>query len=203
MDYYNIYCQNISILVGEVPDKKRKGYRKMEYTDDLVEKCLKGKVPQKIFIKGDADELLEAIKSKCQQYIEAAGGYVVNSAGQSLVIFRNGLWDLPKGKVENGEKIEDAAIREVIEETGITSPVIEKKLFETYHFYRWKEQSPICFKKTYWFKMSYNGEQFTEPQLGEGITEALWVDETRLSEMVSKTHRNLKILFSLQKDGLL
>ncbi len=175
----------------------------MEYTDDLVEKCLKGKVPQKIFIKGDADELLEAIKSKCQQYIEAAGGYVVNSAGQSLVIFRNGLWDLPKGKVENGEKIEEAAIREVIEETGITSPVIEKKLFETYHFYRWKEQSPICFKKTYWFKMSYNGEQFTEPQLGEGITEALWVDETRLSEMVSKTHRNLKILFSLQKDGLL
>src|SRR5690554_763046 len=51
--------------------------------------------------------------------IEAAGGLVLNSNQEVLLIYRRGVWDLPKGHVEEGETIETAAIREVQEETGL------------------------------------------------------------------------------------
>ena len=50
--------------------------------------------------------------------IEAAGGVVVNDCGQWLMIRRNGRWDLPKGHLECGERIEERAAREIEEETG-------------------------------------------------------------------------------------
>ena len=43
--------------------------------------------------------------------IEAAGGVVVNDCGQWLMIRRNGRWDLPKGHLECGERIEECAAR--------------------------------------------------------------------------------------------
>ena len=51
--------------------------------------------------------------------IEAAGGVVVNDCGQWLMIRRNGRWDLPKGHLECGERIEECAAREIEEETGV------------------------------------------------------------------------------------
>ena len=67
--------------------------------------------------------------------IEAAGGLVYNSDKKALMIFRNGKWDLPKGKIELGELIEECAIREVEEECGIYDLQIENKLIDTYHTY--------------------------------------------------------------------
>ena len=57
--------------------------------------------------------------------IEAAGGVVVNDCGQWLMIRRNGRWDLPKGHLECGERIEECAAREIEEETrrGGATPV--------------------------------------------------------------------------------
>ena len=51
--------------------------------------------------------------------IIAAGGLVTNENNELLMIFRRGKWDLPKGKLDKGETIEECAIREVEEETGI------------------------------------------------------------------------------------
>ena len=51
--------------------------------------------------------------------ILAAGGLVTNAQGEILWIFRRGFWDLPKGKLDDGETIQSCAIREVEEETGI------------------------------------------------------------------------------------
>ena len=51
--------------------------------------------------------------------IDAAGGLVRDSNGQYLLILRNGIWDLPKGKREKGEDVARTAVREVMEETGI------------------------------------------------------------------------------------
>ena len=48
--------------------------------------------------------------------IEAGGGLVSDAGGRVLMIFRNGRWDLPKGKLEPGERIEECAVREVSEE---------------------------------------------------------------------------------------
>ena len=73
----------------------------------------------------------------CMNYFEvvSAGGVVVNQRGNVLWILRNGHWDIPKGKVEMGEKLEEAALREVTEETGIKDIKIIDDLITTYHTY--------------------------------------------------------------------
>ena len=52
-------------------------------------------------------------------FIEAAGGLVRNSENNYLFILKNNCWDLPKGKIDIGEKHEHAAIREIKEETNL------------------------------------------------------------------------------------
>ena len=64
--------------------------------------------------------------------IEAAGGVVVNDCGQWLMIRRNGRWDLPKGHLECGERIEECAAREIEEETGVRASVV-RPLCDTLH----------------------------------------------------------------------
>ena len=73
---------------------------------------------------------------KIFKIVEAAGGLVKNSNGAYLFIFRNKRWDLPKGKVQKNEIINEAAIREVIEETGVKNLRIKKSLPTTYHVYK-------------------------------------------------------------------
>ena len=63
--------------------------------------------------------------------VRAAGGLVENSEGAFLFIFRNGKWDLPKGKMEKGEKKKETALREVEEECGISGHSIKRKLLTT------------------------------------------------------------------------
>ena len=65
--------------------------------------------------------------------LEAAGGIVMNNEKERLFIYRFGKWDLPKGKIENGESIKEAALREVQEETGISRPTIITGLPSTFH----------------------------------------------------------------------
>ena len=54
-----------------------------------------------------------------------AGGLILNQYNEVLFIFRKNLWDLPKGKVEFYETLEKAALREVIEETGVLENCLE------------------------------------------------------------------------------
>ena len=202
MTSYILYCGKTSITVGgngTEPEFAKK--EKIEYYDTFIKDCLDGKFPGfDFFIAGDGDELLSMLKKQFT-YIESAGGYVLNNVGQSLVIFRNGLWDLPKGKVEEGESVEEAAVREVMEETGIARPEIVRKLTQTYHFYRWKDSPQIFMKCTYWFLMEYKGNGKTNPQTEEGITTAMWADDGMIDEMIARTHRNLHVLFQFKKDG--
>ena len=65
------------------------------------------------------------------KHIIAAGGVVFrieHEVVSILLIFRNGVWDLPKGKLEKGESIEMCASREVSEETGTLSLANQGKL---------------------------------------------------------------------------
>src|SRR5690554_4847252 len=73
------------------------------------------------------------------KHIEAAGGVVFNNSGKLLWIYRLDKWDLPKGKIESGESIEQAAVREVEEECGISNLEIIKQIPTTYHMYYHKE----------------------------------------------------------------
>ena len=101
--------------------------------------------------------------------IQAAGGLVFNKENQLLCIKRNGLWDLPKGKIEKHEDQRAAALREVMEETGINMINISDKIGETYHAYR--EEDSILLKETHWYKMNSSNYSDLKPQTEEGISE--------------------------------
>jgi ADP-ribose pyrophosphatase YjhB (NUDIX family) len=192
----NLYCGYALITLGMEADGE---YREVEYYDGLPADCLDGLVRGKLLIRGNAEQLFGIIKNDCK-YVEAAGGYVLNSFGQSLIIIRNGLYDLPKGKIEPGEDPETAAVREVNEETGV-SPKIERKLLNTYHFYRWGDEKEVTVKKTYWYLMTLQGNSATKPQTEEGITSCLWMDDAMIDDVTKRTHRNLKIIFDLKRNG--
>lgn len=116
--------------------------------------------------------------------VEAAGGLVENEDGNWLFIYRNEMWDLPKGKLEKGESIEKCAVREVAEECGIEEPTIVKPLSTTYHTYSLKGKRIL--KPTYWFLMKSSDNSALEPQTEEGITEVKWVS-TNEAKMLSES----------------
>jgi hypothetical protein len=108
----------------------------------------------------------------CFKVIEAGGGLVFNKKGDFLVIFRNGVWDLPKGKLEKGEDFQTAALREVTEETGLKELQLVDPLMSTYHTYSLKGKRVL--KKTRWFEMLYRGRAHPTLQSIEGITDYRW-----------------------------
>jgi len=124
--------------------------------------------------------------------IKAAGGVLYrkeNSTSSVLLIKRNGVWDLPKGKLEEGESIPECAVREVAEETGSSMfPDLKSLLCETYHEYFQEGQS--FGKTTYWYSMEANQVKGLEPERVEGITELRWEDPKRAIQLVG--FENLK-----------
>jgi hypothetical protein len=109
----------------------------------------------------------------CFTVIEAGGGVVLNEHGEFLSIHRNGIWDLPKGKLEEGEDFQTAALREVEEETGLMELKVKEPLVSTYHTYHLK--GDWILKKTKWFEMNYNGKDKPRLQSKEGISDYRWV----------------------------
>lgn len=122
----------------------------------------------------------------------AAGGKVYNSKGEILFIFRNGKWDLPKGKAEPKETINQTALREVEEETGVSGLVITKPLEITYHIFKRNDRNYI--KVTYWFKMFTDYEGKLIPQEKEGISKVKWIPETKLKKVLNNSYANIKLL---------
>jgi len=121
--------------------------------------------------------------------IEAAGGLVINSSGQFLFIYRYGKWDLPKGKIENFEKKDEAALREVEEETGIGKHTIIDSLIRTRHLY--DEKGKHCLKLTWWYYMKTLDNAIPVPQKEEGITNAQWIDRNKLNEVMMNTYPSI------------
>jgi len=117
--------------------------------------------------------------------IEAAGGIVKNQYGEYLFIHRNDKWDLPKGKIEKGERVKEAAVREVEEECGIEVSDLGEKICKTYHAYISREE--VVLKKTHWFKMRSDDERKLKPQKEEGITDARWFKKKGIATIIENT----------------
>ncbi|MEQ8523821.1 NUDIX domain-containing protein [Gracilimonas sp.] len=131
--------------------------------------------------------------------IKAAGGVVLRFIADSIIpevlmIYRNGYWDLPKGKLEEGESIEMCAVREVAEEVGSSLPAIVSTIGTSYHEY--PEKGKTMGKTTWWYSMIFTRPETFIPQEKEGIEQVEWV---LLPEAIEKAgFENLKeILRSL------
>ena len=122
---------------------------------------------------------------------------MLNIANELLLIFRNGRWDLPKGKLEVGETIEECALREVCEECGLELAGLElgEKLLETVHFYHDVRQGQVE-KRVTWFTMRYSGNsEGLHGQTEEGIERAEWIDLGRAEELLAGSYDTIKEVF--------
>jgi 8-oxo-dGTP pyrophosphatase MutT (NUDIX family) len=135
------------------------------------------KIDSLYIFHSDVEELRNAFKS-CFIPLKAAGGLIRNQKDEFLLIYRRGKWDLPKGKLNNGETFENAALREVEEECGIAGMQIIKPLISTYHTYPYKDGTAL--KRTSWYEMLYKGSGEPQPQTEEDIEEIRWVSKDKL-----------------------
>jgi len=140
------------------------------------------------FAAEDVEALFSEFKNQFK-YIEAAGGLVFNQKNEILAIHRLGRWDLPKGKVEDGETITEAALREVEEECGISNLKLGDELESTYHTYRMNNKWVL--KRSYWFRMAYSGEEDLVPQTEEDIEKVTWLSTSRLEEFRASTYASI------------
>jgi 8-oxo-dGTP pyrophosphatase MutT (NUDIX family) len=147
-----------------------------------------------VFFHSNLEELREKVFKKFRA-IRAGGGLVRNEKNEILLIFRREKWDLPKGKLDDGETIEDCAIREVQEETGLTSASISKPLGKTWHIYQ--EGSSFVLKQTDWFAMTVAGTPSLIPQQEEGITDIAWVPINNLTLYKKNTFPSVRDVLEL------
>ncbi len=143
-----------------------------------------------VYYYHENEKLLLTNFSLAFKVIEAAGGLVKNKKSEYLFIFRNGKWDLPKGKIEKKEGIKEAAMREVEEECGIGKLKIVKELESTYHTYELDGKSIL--KRTYWFEMICEDESKLVPQTEEGITEVKWLSKNDLKQIFDNTYESIR-----------
>ncbi len=137
---------------------------------DMLEKS--SRLEEVVVYHDDLDRLWEEFQAGYRP-VAAAGG-VVFHGDEVLMIQRKGYWDLPKGKVDPGETIQAAAVREVCEETGIIVDKVGDALPDTWHTYR--QDGKRMLKRTYWYRME-TSQRSWRLQAEEDITGAAWVDE--------------------------
>jgi 8-oxo-dGTP pyrophosphatase MutT (NUDIX family) len=139
------------------------------------------------------NESLEKLKKEFFKFfklVKTGGGLVKNKSGEILMIFRRGVWDLPKGKLDNNETLLECALREVREETGLTKIKPGKEIEITYHTY--VEFGKHILKESHWFLMIAKEDGPFTPQTEEDITDIRWVKKEDLKEYLDKTFFTIK-----------
>ena len=185
---YRIYINDNTLFISDSAPKQLKKIQRLDaqYFDfpTFYKNLGKGPAEYYILIDPDPKRLFLKLKKSCE-LIKAAGGLVRSAKGNYLFIFRNKKWDLPKGKVEKGEKMRDAGVREVEEECGVTINTNDKKLCKTYHVYTLGTK--LVLKKTNWYSMTVKSEPKLIPQKEEGITKAVWLGADELAPVLKNT----------------
>ncbi len=142
-----------------------------------------------IMLHEDFNKLKKSFFKHFKQ-VQTGGGVVKNNSGEILLIFRRGKWDLPKGKLDEGETLEECAIREVQEETGIQKLKIVSPLNITYHTY--VEFGKHILKESHWYLMNALNHEELVPQVEEDITEILWAKKEELKKYLTNTFPTIK-----------
>lgn len=154
-----------TVFTGHYTGKKKQIKQFLDLLD-------KNRNVEAVYLLSEDVEALWRDFQSCFRLIEAAGGYVLNPEGHLLVFFRRGSWDMPKGKIDPGETPEQAALREVQEETGVRHLALGDFLTHTWHTYFLKGERIL--KKTWWYRMQTTDYELV-PQTEEDIVEIRWV----------------------------
>jgi 8-oxo-dGTP pyrophosphatase MutT (NUDIX family) len=142
-----------------------------------------------VILHANLDELKKAFW-KDFTIIKAAGRLVKNEKGEYLFIFRRGSWDLPKGKLDKGETLEQCAIREMQEETGLVDITLKEALCTTYHTY--DEFGKHILKESYWYHMEADSNGTLIPQTEEDITEIVWMNAGSIKKILPLAYPSIR-----------
>tara|TARA_R110002072_G_scaffold124085_1_gene259535 strand:+ start:51939 stop:52562 length:624 start_codon:yes stop_codon:yes gene_type:complete len=192
---YKVFVKEIPIILS-TEKKIGKGYTSIPLKEvkfkKLINQINNGELLYVNIYHKNAEKLEKFLREKLP-VVEAGGGLVYNSKKEILFIRRNSKWDLPKGKVENGESYEEAAVRETIEETGVQDLEVRRFLTKTYHVF--KRNDKFKLKITYWFEMfsDYTGPLIPEPS--EGIKKVRWKNFEKSQKALQDSYENIKLLF--------
>ena len=163
--------------------------------NELLYEAENSVVSHMILVAANADNFFDSFKSLFK-VIEASGGIVnlLDRSGPFLMIYRQGKWDLPKGKIEKEETKESAALREVSEECGIGKLSIRNYYETTYHTYTFKNKRYL--KVTYWFRMITTDTKTPVPQTAEGIELVKWADLDDIPFLLKSSFQSIRNLMA-------
>ena len=122
--------------------------------------------------------------------VKAAGGLVIHKA-QWLLIYRRGRWDLPKGKCDPKERLQETACREVAEECNVKVQCIHK-IITTYHALPTTTRKKFSLKKTSWYAMALLEGHKIRPQRVEGIEKAELVPEHQARTYLEDSYTSIQ-----------
>ncbi|MFP4665087.1 MAG: NUDIX hydrolase [Bacteroidales bacterium] len=186
--------------IGESPDKQAVSIADISDIKVKINRFTDNSKLKHLNIYGsEPGRLLEFVRHAFIE-IDAGGGLVDNYKGLFLFIYRQGKWDLPKGKAENNEAPELCALREVSEECDmdIEQLNLDDKLGITYHIYRLKDK--LLLKKTYWYNMHYDGDcSKLRPQTEEDIEKCVWVDKETIPHLMKNSYASIEDLLKRAK----
>ncbi|MFZ4262701.1 NUDIX hydrolase [Sphingobacterium sp. HJSM2_6] len=187
---YKIYMNQSLLILADFAPHIKENVQTIGLQDIDLEKLFieSSQQPEKtiyLYIHQNVEKVFKTLFST-NKIIRAAGGLVRNGHGQYLFIHRLGKWDLPKGKVEEGEKMKDAALREVEEECGIKIDYLGKKIKTTYHTYYMRNK--FVLKQTKWYDMGVNKTPKLTPQLEEDIDQAEWLEVADIKKVKENTY---------------
>ncbi len=151
----------------------------MHTVKSMIHEMQQERIHAGVFLHKDLEELKKAFFKKFV-IVQAAGGLVRNEKGEILFIHRRGKWDLPKGKLDAGESLEECALREVKEETGLSRLELIAPLVITYHTYH--EGTRFVLKESHWYSMRGSSADKLVPQATEDILHIEWVGEPALDK---------------------
>lgn len=128
---------------------------------------------------------------------DCAGGVVFYKDKVFLILNEKNEWVMPKGLIKGAENPQDAAVRRVYEEAGITGKVIEPAGRTYYEFYSITRKMPVC-NRIAWYVMETDSSEFkiSEP---EKFSKAGFFDVSEALEMVTYSQDKSLLLQSYKR----
>ena len=193
---YKIFHENKALIFPKIEGNSLKLDATLQESDrydaellcDFLPEWLDDRDPGDTFIHEVGENAVASALKETFKMAPAAGGVVITN-GKIASITRHDIPDLPKGHIEKGESSEQAALREVEEETGIGKLHIIKELPSTWHCYLEHEEWRL--KHTYWYLMESEEAVQPKPQTEEGITEIKLIGNEEIEDFLKNTFRSI------------